>query len=146
MITPDSGPKDVKETEDGLRWLTILDSWLPTDSGTEDALLDELALDDGDNQKSMHSLILLHHCAYLQSGSIDIAWDDACNLFGSVCVSWNPMMFKNRVIHHGLVLAASWPTVFPTQLDLEFGNPPIYRQQDEMNVRRSIQAKIRQVA
>lgn len=114
---------------------------MPTDSGTEvDALLDELCLDDeGHNQRRMHSPILLQPCAYLQSGSVDIAWDDACNLFGCVCVSWNPVIFKNRLTYHGLVFATSWSTAFLTQLDLEFGKPPIYHQQDEMNVRRSIQ-------
>jgi calpain-7 len=83
---------DVKETEDGSRWLTILDSWLPTDNGTEvDALLDELSLDgEDDNQRR----------------SIDIAWDDACTLFGCVSVSWNPVMFKNQLIYHGVWKAA----------------------------------------
>jgi calpain-7 len=102
-------PKDVKETEGGSRWLTILDSWLPTDDVTEvDALLDELSLnDDGrGNQRRRHSLILSHLSAYLPSGSIDIAWDDACTLFGSVCISWNPAMFRNRLIYHGSVLLA----------------------------------------
>ena len=104
-MASDNRPKDVKETEGGSRWLTILDSWLPTDD--VDALLDDLSLNDGcENQRRMHSLILSHDYTYLQSGSIDIAWDDACNLFGSVCISWNPVMFKNRLIYHGLVLLA----------------------------------------
>ena len=104
-MASDNRPKDVKETEGGSRWLTILDSWLPTDD--VDALLDDLSLNDGcENQTRMHSLILSHDYTYLQSGSIDIAWDDACNLFGSVCISWNPVMFKNRLIYHGLVLLA----------------------------------------
>ena len=102
----DNRPKDVKETEGGSRWLTILDSWLPRDDITEiDALLDELSLNDGGgNQRRRASLILSHHYSYLRSGSIDIAWDDACTLFGSVCISWNPVIFKNRLIYHGLVL------------------------------------------
>lgn len=71
-----------------------------------------------------------------QSGSIDIAWDDACTLFGSVCISWNPVVFKNRLIYHGLVLPAL--PVFPTHSDLEFGEPLIYHQHDRMNVCRPI--------
>ena len=109
-MAPDNRTKDVKETGDGSRWLTVLDSWLP---GTDvDALLDELSLDgEGDNQRRRHSLILSHHYAHLLSGSINIAWDDACTLFGSVCVSWNPVKFNNQLIYHGLVLAtlsATW--------------------------------------
>lgn len=107
-MASDNRPKDVKETEGGSRWLTILDSWLPTDDITGvNALLDELSLnlnDGGGNQRRRHSLILSHHYVYLRSGSIDIAWDDACTLFGSVCISWNPLIFKNRMIYHGLVL------------------------------------------
>lgn len=105
-MVSDNRPKDVKETEGGSRWLSILDSLLPTDDITEvDVLLDELSLNDGGgNQRRRHSLILSHHYAYLQLGSIDIAWDDACTLFGSVCISWNPAMFKNRLVYHGLVL------------------------------------------
>ena len=63
MNAPDDRTKDVKETEDGSRWLTILDSWLPTGNGTEvDAFLDELSLDgEGDNQKRRYSLIPSHH-------------------------------------------------------------------------------------
>ncbi|KAI0279076.1 hypothetical protein BGY98DRAFT_933386 [Russula aff. rugulosa BPL654] len=99
---------DIKEMEGGSRWLTILDSWLPTDDITEfDALLDELSLNDGRGN---------------QRRSIDIAWDDACTLFGSVCISWNPVMFKNRLIYHGS----------------EFGEPLIYHRQDEMNSLRLI--------
>jgi len=107
-MVSDNRLKDVKETGGGSRWLTILDSWLPTDGITEvDALLDELSLNDGGgNQRRRHSLILSHHYAYLQSGSINIAWDDACTLFGSVCISWNPVMFKNQLIYHGLALLA----------------------------------------
>lgn len=107
MKASDNRLKDVKETDGGSRWLTILDSWLLTnDISKVDALLDELSLGDGDdNRRRRHSLILLDHYAYFQSGSIDIAWDDACTLFGSVCISWNPMMFKNQLIYHGLVLA-----------------------------------------
>jgi calpain-7 len=107
-MASDNRPKDIKETEGGSRWLTILDSWLPKDDVTEvDALLDELSLNDGGgNQRRRHSVTLSHHYAYLQSGSIDIAWDDACTLFGSVCISWNPVMFKNRLVYHGLVLLA----------------------------------------
>ncbi|KAF8504624.1 hypothetical protein F5888DRAFT_769256 [Russula emetica] len=83
---------DVKETEGGSRWLTILDSLLPTDGITEvDAVLDDLSLNDGGGN---------------QRRSIDIDWDDACTLFGSVCISWNPMMFKNRLIYHGVWRAA----------------------------------------
>jgi calpain-7 len=107
-MASDNRSKDIKETGGGSRWLTILDSWLPTDDITEvDALLNELSLNDGGgNQRRRHSLILSHHYAYLRPGSIDIAWDDACTLFGSVCISWNPVMFKNRLIYHGLVLLA----------------------------------------
>jgi calpain-7 len=107
-MASDNRSKDIKETGGGSRWLTILDSWLPTDDITEvDALLNELSLNDGGgNQRRRHSLILPHHYAYLRPGSIDIAWDDACTLFGSVCISWNPVMFKNRLIYHGLVLLA----------------------------------------
>jgi hypothetical protein len=46
--------KDVKETENGSRWLTILDSWLPKDMANDqvDALLEDLSLDnEGDDQK-----------------------------------------------------------------------------------------------
>ena len=47
-MAPDNRPKDVKETEGGSRWLTILDSWLPTDDITEvDALLAKLSLNGG---------------------------------------------------------------------------------------------------
>src|SRR6266403_1965569 len=101
-MASDNRTKDVKETEGGSRWLTILDSWLPTDDITEvDAFLGELSLDDeGDDQKRRHGLILSHRYTYLRPGSIDIAWDDACTLFGSVCISWNPVMFKNRLIYH----------------------------------------------
>lgn len=108
LMASDNHREDVKETQGGSRWLTILDSWLPTDNITVvDALLDELSLnDDGRNQTRRHSLIVLHHYTHLQSGSIDIAWDDACTLFGSVCISWNPVMFRNRLIYHGLVLLA----------------------------------------
>jgi len=107
-MASDDRSKDVRETEGGLRWLTTLDSWLPTDDITEvDALLDVLSLNDGGgNQRRRNSLILSHHYAYLQSGSINIAWDDACTLFGSVCISWNPVMFKNRLIYHESVLLA----------------------------------------
>jgi hypothetical protein len=58
-MAPDNRSKDVKETEGGSRWLTILDSWLPTDVTEVDALLDELSLNDGGgNQRRRHSLIL----------------------------------------------------------------------------------------
>lgn len=98
--------QDVNETEDGSRWLTILDSWLLTDDDMEvDALLDDLSLDEGKDQRRKHSLILSCGYAHLHSGSIDIPWDDVCNLFGSVCVSWNPAMFKNQLLYHGLVPA-----------------------------------------
>lgn len=107
-MASNNGSQDVRETEGGSRWITILDSWLPTDNITGvDALLNELSLnpnDDGGNQRRKHSPILSHHYVYLRSGSIDIAWDDACTLFGSVCISWNPLIFENRMIHHGLVL------------------------------------------
>lgn len=98
--------QDVNETEDGSRWLTILDSWLLTDDDMEvDALLDDLSLDEGKDQRRKHSLILSCGYAHLHSGSIDIPWDDVCTLFGSVCVSWNPAMFKNQLLYHGLVPA-----------------------------------------
>jgi calpain-7 len=115
-MASDNHSKDVKETEDGSRWLTILESYLPTDNGTEvDALLDELSLDGGgDNQRRKHNLIISQHNTYLRPGSIDIAWDDACNLFGCVCVSWNPAMFKNRLIYHGLVFATLLATCVPS--------------------------------
>ena len=66
-MAPDNRPKDVKETEGGSRWLTILDSWLPTDDITEvDALLAKLSLNGGSgNQRRRYSLILSHHVAYL---------------------------------------------------------------------------------
>ncbi|KAI0295295.1 hypothetical protein BC826DRAFT_1104390 [Russula brevipes] len=62
-------------------------------SSTEvEALLDDLSLDDhGDDQRRV----------------IDIAWDDVCNLFGTVCVSWNPSMFKNQLLYHGVWRAAN---------------------------------------
>ncbi|KAH9963021.1 hypothetical protein BJV74DRAFT_786999, partial [Russula compacta] len=83
---------DVKETKDGSRWLTILDSWLPGDGGAEvDALLDDLSLGHEDND---------------QRRSIDITWDDVCDLFGSVCISWNPVIFKHRLLFHGVWRAA----------------------------------------
>lgn len=55
-MASDYRSKDVKETEGGSRWLTILDSWLPTDNTTEiDALLDELSLNEGGgNQRRRH--------------------------------------------------------------------------------------------
>lgn len=85
---------DVKETDDGSRWLTILDSWLPrgdTDLGV-DALLDDLSLDsESDDQ---HRRV------------INVAWDDVCALFGSVCASWNPEMFKCQLAFHGVWRAA----------------------------------------
>ncbi len=135
-MASDNRTKDVKETEGGSRWLTILDSWLPTDDITEvDAFLGELSLDDeGDDQKRRHGLILSHRYTYLRPGSIDIAWDDACTLFGSVCISWNPVMFKNRLIYHGSVLATLSAAFLPNTINLEFGEPLIYHQQDEMNV------------
>lgn len=88
---------------DGLRWLTVLDSRLPRDDRTEvEALLDDLSLDDqGDDQRRRHGLILSHDHAHFHSGVIDIAWDDVCNLFGTVCVSWDPLMFKNQLFYHG---------------------------------------------
>lgn len=106
-MASDNRPKDVKETEGGSRWLTILDSWVPTDDITEVDVLNVLSLNDGGgNQRRRNSLILSYHHAYLQSGSIDIAWDDACTLFGSVCINWDPVMFKNRLIYHGSVVLA----------------------------------------
>ena len=116
LMTSDNRSKDVKETEDGSRWLTILESCLPTDNGPEvDALLDELSLDGGgDNKRRRHNLIILQHNTYLRPGTIDIAWDDACNLFGCVCISWNPAMFKNRLIYHGLVFATLLATGAPS--------------------------------
>jgi hypothetical protein len=57
-----------------------------------------------------HSPILSRDYAHLHSGSIDIPWDDVCTLFGSVCVSWNPAMFKNQLLYHGLVPAICLPT------------------------------------
>ncbi|KAI9465176.1 hypothetical protein BJY52DRAFT_668504 [Lactarius psammicola] len=85
---------DVKETDDGSRWLTILDSWLPRDDANlgVDALLEDLSLgNESDDQR--HRVI-------------NVAWDDACALFGSVCVSWNPGMFKCRLLFHGVWRAA----------------------------------------
>ncbi|KAI0300432.1 hypothetical protein B0F90DRAFT_410021 [Multifurca ochricompacta] len=78
---------DVKEAEDGARWLTILDSWLPRgDADTQfDALLEDVSLESDDQRRV-----------------IDIAWDDACTVFGSACVSWNPEMFKNQLSYHGV--------------------------------------------
>ncbi|KAI0262230.1 hypothetical protein BC834DRAFT_829325, partial [Gloeopeniophorella convolvens] len=80
---------DVKELEDGSRWLTILDSWLPKRGADSriDALVENLSLDGGDADRER---------------VIDIAWDDTCSLFGSICVSWNPRMFKNQLLYHGI--------------------------------------------
>lgn len=66
-MASDNRPKDVKETEGGSRWLTILDSWLPTDDITEvDALLAKSSLNGGGgNQRRRSNLILSHHDAYL---------------------------------------------------------------------------------
>ncbi|KAI9511452.1 hypothetical protein F5148DRAFT_975182, partial [Russula earlei] len=75
----------VIETEGGSRWLTILDAWVPPENSTEvDDLLDDLTLGDEGHK------------------SIEIAWDDVCALFGSVCVSWNPVIFKNSLVYHGV--------------------------------------------
>ncbi|KAH9067737.1 hypothetical protein EDB87DRAFT_1678124 [Lactarius vividus] len=85
---------DVKETDDGSRWLTVLDSWLPSDDADlgVDALLEDLSLcNESDDQRRR---------------VINVAWDDACALFGSVCVSWNPGMFKCRLLYHGVWRAA----------------------------------------
>ena len=59
-IGPDGCAKDIRETVDGSRWLTILDSWLPTGNSTEvGALLDDLSLSDvGHNQTRKPNLIL----------------------------------------------------------------------------------------
>ncbi|KAI9441524.1 hypothetical protein H4582DRAFT_2055412 [Lactarius indigo] len=85
---------DVKETDDGSRWLTVLDSWLPrndADLGV-DTLFEDLSLDnESDDQRRR---------------VINVAWDDACALFGCVCVSWNPGMFECRLLYHGVWRAA----------------------------------------
>lgn len=80
---------DVKETDNGSRWLTILDSWLPRDDTGlgVDTLLENLSLD---NESENHRPVM------------NVAWDDVCALFGSVCVSWNPGMFKCRLFYHGV--------------------------------------------
>lgn len=106
LIVPHKRIKDVNETEDGSRWLTILDSWLLADDSTEvDALLDDMSLDnEGKDQKRRSDLVLSPDYPHLHSGSIDIPWDDICILFGSVCVSWNPVIFKNRLVYHGSVV------------------------------------------
>ncbi|KAH9006279.1 hypothetical protein EDB86DRAFT_3070317 [Lactarius hatsudake] len=85
---------DVKETDNGSRWLTVLDSWLPRDDADlgVDALLEDLSLDkESDDQRRR---------------VINVAWDDACALFGCVCVSWNPGMFECRLLYHGVWRAA----------------------------------------
>ncbi|KAI0250079.1 hypothetical protein BJV78DRAFT_620230 [Lactifluus subvellereus] len=83
---------DVKETESGSRWLTILDSWLSRDDSSNqvDALLEDLSLGN--------------------EGFIDMAWDDVCALFGSICISWNPEMFGGRLLYHGI-----WRTTHPSR-------------------------------
>ena len=45
--------EDVKETDDGSRWLTILDSWLPRDDADlgVDALLDVLSLNSSSHDQ-----------------------------------------------------------------------------------------------
>jgi calpain-7 len=105
LVAPHKRIKDVNETEDGSRWLTILDSWLPPDGSTEvDALLDDLSLEnEGKDQRRRDDPFSCANSAHLNSGSIDIPWDDVCTLFGSICLSWNPVMFKNQLVYHGLV-------------------------------------------
>lgn len=106
LIAPHNRIKGVDETEDGSRWLTILDSWLPADDSTEvDALLDDMSLDnEGKDQRRRFGLALSRDYPHLHSGSIEIPWDDICTLFGSVCVNWNPVIFKTRLVYHGSVV------------------------------------------
>jgi calpain-7 len=111
-MAPHKHIKDANETEDGSRWLTILDSWLPAHDSTEvDALLDDLSLDN--EGKDRRRLRLIPSCVYAHhnSGSIDIPWDDICTIFGSVCVSWNPVIFKNRLVYHGSVVPITVPVI-----------------------------------
>ena len=79
---------------------------MPADDSTEvDALLDDLSLDnEGKDQRRRFGPVLSCDFPHLHSGSIDIPWDDICTLFGSVCVSWNPVIFKNRLVYHGSVV------------------------------------------
>jgi hypothetical protein len=142
LVTPDNRIKDVKETEDGSRWLTILDSWLPTDNGTEvDALLDELSLDgEDDNQRRRHSLIPPHY-KYLSPIRVHRYSLGRCLHFIWVCIRQLESSDVQEPVDLPRVRACHPLSCLHSQLkpNSEFGRPPIYRQHDEMNVRHPIQ-------
>jgi hypothetical protein len=141
-MAPDDRIKDVKETEDGSRWLTILDSWLPTDNGTDvDALLDELSLDcEGDNQRRRHGLISSYH---KRLSPIRV---HRCSLGRCLHFIWEYMrQLEPSDVQEPADLprvSACYPRVcLRSRLkpNSEFGKPPMYRQHEEMNVRCPIQ-------
>ncbi|KAI0317408.1 hypothetical protein OF83DRAFT_1058748 [Amylostereum chailletii] len=81
----------VSPPEDESRWITVLESLLPTvceaSNGNVDieAQIERMALANDSRERS-----------------IRIPWDDACSVFESLYVSWNPKMFNNQTRFHGI--------------------------------------------
>ncbi|KAI0359564.1 cysteine proteinase, partial [Trametes cingulata] len=37
------------------------------------------------------------------TGVVDISWDELCNIFDGIYLSWNPELFKHQIVFHGFV-------------------------------------------
>ncbi|KAI0669613.1 hypothetical protein C8Q78DRAFT_1070706 [Trametes maxima] len=50
--------------------------------------------------------------------TVEVSWEEVCNIFDGIYVSWNPALFQHQLTFHG-----SWPSAchFPGQLRLETG-------------------------
>ncbi|TFY69939.1 hypothetical protein EVG20_g2946 [Dentipellis fragilis] len=74
---------DLREDDGGERRLTILDSWKSRQ--TIDHALAQLTLDKEQPVEK-----------------VDMTWDEFCNVFDSIYVSWDPGMFAHTVHFHGM--------------------------------------------
>ena len=129
--------KDVNETEGGSRWLTILDSWLPADKSTEvDALLDDLSLDDeGRGQRRRDNPVLSHK---LRSSPFRFHRYTMGRCLYSVW-KYMPQLESGNVQEPASLprVSTRYPSQSPaSHYDPGFGEPFIYHQSNEMDVRR----------
>lgn len=98
--------EDVREDADGSqRRVTFLDPWTSIPKSTEQS-------GSSDISEGMRDLRLENNTfgedgatadSMCECDTIEITWDDVCDVFDGIYLNWDPSLFKNSLEFHGFV-------------------------------------------